>query len=408
MQNLQAADTLERAAKVGRPHVCFVTLEFPLLSETFVIDQVLAQQARGFDVHVVADRIWQADNALSANADLVQLVEGKASPRWPEMIRRMLARLPVRIRRALVAAADTACDKQLNRFDVIVTHFGTTGRRVARSRRLGRFDRPFATIFHGRDVAIPLKTGTLHRYRPLFEQCDLLLPVSDYFGRLLIEAGADPAKVRTHRTGVDCEAIPYAPRDPGPVLQITSAARLMEKKGIEFALRALADLASRRPDIAWRYEVIGDGPLRPRLESLKDGLGLGDRVSFEGAQPHAVVKQRLAQSDVFLLPSVTAADGDVEGVPVALMEAMAAGLPVVSSIHSGIPELVQSGVTGLLAPERDAIQLSRHVEWIAENPEGRRAMSDAARAFVVREFNQQALNDRLADMLVSLARTRRD
>jgi colanic acid/amylovoran biosynthesis glycosyltransferase len=114
------------------------------------------------------------------------------------------------------------------------------------------------------------------------------------------------------------------------------------------------------------------------------------------------VKERLARAHIFLLPSLTAADGDVEGVPVALMEAMAAGLIVVSSFHSGIPELVEDGRSGFLAPEGDAAGLAAHIRRIADDPGTWPAISLAARRRVETEFNNDILNDRLFDRIIDL------
>src|SRR5699024_2729183 len=147
-----------------------------------------------------------------------------------------------------------------------------------------------------------------------------------------------------HHLGVDLEALPMARRDwTSPPMRFVSVCRLIEKKGIEFALRALARMQQDRPERAWSYTIIGDGELRGALEALATELGIADIVRFCGAQPHDVVRRCLAESHVFVLPSVTARNGDVEGIPISLMEAMAAGLVPVSTFHSGIPELIEDG-----------------------------------------------------------------
>jgi colanic acid/amylovoran biosynthesis glycosyltransferase len=110
----------------------------------------------------------------------------------------------------------------------------------------------------------------------------------------------------------------------------------------------------------------------------------------------------LLQADVMLQPSVTAADGDIEGSPVVLSEAMASGLPVISSFHSGIPELVTDGQTGLLAPERDVTALSRHIEWVADHPAEAATMARGARAFVEAEFDNDRLNDQLCEIVEAM------
>ncbi|WP_245520535.1 glycosyltransferase, partial [Mesorhizobium sp. M1C.F.Ca.ET.212.01.1.1] len=115
--------------------------------------------------------------------------------------------------------------------------------------------------------------------------------------------------------------------------------------------------------------MIGGGELLEQLKRTAIDLGIADRVSFLGPRPHGEVKQRLRDADVFLLPSVAGRDGDLEGIPVALMEAMAGGLIAVSTYHSGIPELIEDHKTGFLAPERNVPALAAKLVWVAEHPE---------------------------------------
>ena len=133
-------------------------------------------------------------------------------------------------------------------------------------------------------------------------------------------------------------------------------------------MRAVAALQAASPGIDWRYQIIGDGPqLEPLRRPRRRTRDRRDRVKFHGAL--RTPGQGLSFARACLpVPSVTAADGDVEGVPVALMEAMAAGLIAVSTFHSGIPELIEDRRTGFLAPEKDVGALAAHLIWIAENP----------------------------------------
>jgi colanic acid/amylovoran biosynthesis glycosyltransferase len=207
--------------------------------------------------------------------------------------------------------------------------------------------------------------------------------------------------------GIDVTQIPYA-RQPrqGVTLQLISVCRLAEKKGTEFALRALGRLRISNPDLDWRYTIIGDGPLRDDLQRLAGQLGISDRVAFLGGLPHQEVKLWLSRSHVFILPSVTASNGDVEGIPVALMEAMASGLTVLSSYHSGIPELIEDRKTGFLAAEKDVDALAERIRWIAEHPQECEQIAVAARRKVETEYNTELLNDRFATLLTDLVETR--
>lgn len=303
----------------------------------------------------------------------------------------------------LSTAIDIAHARKLQNADVIVAHFGTNGMRVARAMKRGRISAPLVTIFHGRDVGEPLHDNTLTRYKDVFEKGVLQLPVNAFFRDALIEVGAPPAQVMVHHMGVRPGDIDYRWRswDKG-TLSFISVCRLTEKKGIEYALRALASLPQRD----WVYSVIGGGELLEALKVIAAELGIADRVTFLGPRPHVEVKQRLRDAHVFLLPSVAARDGDLEGIPVALMEAMAAGLIVVSTYHSGIPELIEDHKTGFLAPERNVPALAAKLVWVAEHPEECERIALAARRKVEQDFNADVLNERFSQIVTQLGEAR--
>jgi colanic acid/amylovoran biosynthesis glycosyltransferase len=141
---------------------------------------------------------------------------------------------------------------------------------------------------------------------------------------------------------------------------------------------------------------VGDGPLRASLEATGRRLALSG-VTFTGAVPQSEVSSYLARCDVLLAPSIRAADGDEEGIPNVLKEAMALGRPVVSTRHSGIPELVKHGVTGLLAGERDPEGLAGAILHLRDHPAIWASMQDAARKKVELEYDIERLNDKLVE-----------
>ena len=212
-------------------------------------------------------------------------------------------------------------------------------------------DGKIATIFHGIDIS---SREVLNHYTPeyqqLFRRGDMMLPISDLWAGRLKNMGCPGEKITVSRMGVDMERFTQrAVKVPGKPLQIISVARLTEKKGLHVAIEACQLLKSR--GIPFRYRILGIGPWERRLKTLITQFGLDDQVEMCGFCPSEVVKTMLDDADLFLLPSVTGTDGDMEGIPVALMEAMAVGIPVISTVHSGIPELVESGKSGWLAPE---------------------------------------------------------
>lgn len=392
------------------PRIGVVLSDFPVLSETFVVDQIAGLVDLGFGMTILCNRVHPSPRPETEPLRrLMPLARASAAHRLTHAMLRRLGRDAGRDQRLAArwrveVLADAAACWRMNRCDVLVAHFGWTGQRLAEAAALGVLRRPFVTVLHGKDVAVPFHSGAMQDYSTLFRRGNLLLPVCDAFRALLLDAGADPGRTRVLPTGVDCAAIEFAPPSPSRTgARIRTTARLVEKKGVDHALRALASLRERRPALPWRYDVVGDGPLRPRLEELAAACGVADRVHFAGTVPHEEAKSHLRSADIFLLPSRTGTDGDMEGVPVSLMEAMAAGVAVISTTHSGIPELVTHGETGLLAPEGDPVALSARLEWSMDNPDGLAALARAARAKVEADFDARVIHRRLGDMLVHLA-----
>lgn len=387
----------------------FVVGQFPQLSETFVVGQMAGLLKRGFEVEVVCNGISDSHPANRGQEPIATLLK-RTGDWWGAAARARpaLRRLPPKLHDKLSTALDLTSVARLNGCDVVVAHFGHNGARAARLKKWRRLKPPIVTIFHGYDVGVPMHAGDLGRYRDLFRYGTLNLTVNDLFRRALIGAGAPKEKVAVHHMGIDLRNISYTWQSwRGASLQLISVCRLAEKKGVEFSLRALGRLAAEAPQLAWHYRVIGDGPLRKRLEALAQALGIAERVSFLGSLAHEDVKQWLRRSHAFVLPSVTASNGDVEGIPVALMEAMAAGLTVVSSDHSGIPELIDDGKTGFLAPERDFETLAHRLHFIAEHPERCEAISREARNKVKAEFDMERLDDEFAGILSRFGKARR-
>jgi colanic acid/amylovoran biosynthesis glycosyltransferase len=291
-------------------------------------------------------------------------------------------------------------------FDVVHCHFGPNGVRAAALRETGVLDGPIVTTFHAYDLTKYLQKWGAHLYDRLFEQGDLFLAVSNRWRRRLLELGCPEDKVRVHHMGVDCRRLSSPPKhQPGHnVPRLLSVGRLVEKKGFEYGILAVVELirAGRRCE----YTIIGDGPLRSQLAELIEHLDAPAAVRLAGPMSQADVLEHLQASDVLLAPSVTASDGDQEGIPVVLMEAMATGLPIVSTRHSGIPELVTDGESGYLVDERDVAGLADRLAVLLDSPQQRQAMGKTGRRIVEQDFNIDILNDRLVEMFEGLT-TRR-
>jgi colanic acid/amylovoran biosynthesis glycosyltransferase len=249
---------------------------------------------------------------------------------------------------------------------------------------------PLVTTLHGFDVARSraalLRSGRLSwmRYALMGERLRhdgaLFVAVSDAIRAKAIAAGFPPERTVTHRNGVDLGRFGDA-REPeqGLVLHV---GRLVEKKGTALLLEAMAQIEGE-------LVVIGDGPLRGRLQRRAAALGISRRVRFLGNLPRDAVAAWMARAWLLAAPSITARDGDSEGLPTVVIEAAAASLPVVVSDHSGLPEAVADGETGFVVSEGDAHALATRIATLLLAPDLRSRMAVAARRLAEEKFDAQ-------------------
>jgi colanic acid/amylovoran biosynthesis glycosyltransferase len=221
----------------------------------------------------------------------------------------------------------------------------------------------------------------------MFERCTLVLVRSESIAASLIAAGCDAEKIRLHRAGIPLAQIAFAQRaaPSDGAWRCVQACRLIGKKGLATSLRAFAEFAREFPRAA--FAVAGEGPQLEELRGLARELGVAAQVSFTGFLSQEKLRALFAESHLFLHPSELGVNGDQEGVPNAMLEAMATGLPVLATTHGGIPEAVENGVSGLLVGERDHAALANAMLALARDPERFAAMGAAARARVTAEFD---------------------
>jgi glycosyltransferase involved in cell wall biosynthesis len=251
---------------------------------------------------------------------------------------------------------------------------------------------PLVTTFHGFDATLStaaLLTSPAWANYPLFRrrlgrQGDLFLCTSGFIRDRVLEMGFPEARTRVHYIGVDCRAI--EPRDPAEeTATILHVARLVEVKGTRYLIRAFDRLARRTANA--ELAIIGDGPLKRSLEALVKSLGLERRVRFLGALPHAQVLAWMRKAAMLVLPSVQTSTGRVEGLGMVLLEAAAAGVPVVGSRIGGIPEGIVDRQTGFLVPEKDPAALARRMTDLLDDAAMRLGMGARARALVEERFD---------------------
>ncbi|WP_336477495.1 colanic acid biosynthesis glycosyltransferase WcaL [Escherichia coli] len=404
--------------------VGFFLLKFPLSSETFVLNQITAFIDMGFEVEIVAlqkgdtentHAAWTKYNLAARTRWLQDEPTGKVAKlrhRASQTLRGIhrkntwqalnLKRYGAESRNLILSAI---CGRVATPFraDVFIAHFGPAGVTAAKLRELGVIRGKIATIFHGIDISSrEVLNHYIPEYQQLFRRGDLMLPISDLWAGRLQKMGCPREKIAVSRMGVDMTRFSPRPvKAPATPLEIISVARLTEKKGLHVAIEACRQL--KEQGVAFRYRILGIGPWERRLRTLIEQYQLEDVVEMPGFKPSHEVKAMLDDADVFLLPSVTGADGDMEGIPVALMEAMAVGIPVVSTLHSGIPELVEADKSGWLVPENDARALAQRLAAFSQLDTDELApVVKRAREKVEHDFNQQVINRELASLLQAL------
>jgi len=299
----------------------------------------------------------------------------------------------------LLLPAIVANAKQTFTADVFLVHFGYAGALANKLRELGVLKGKQATVFHGADIS---RRHILEEHKQdyvnLFKQSELMLPISHLWENKLIEMGCPREKVHVTRMGIEPEKFNFRPREAfHQPLRIVSVARLTEKKGLDVAVKASEILRDKGGQ--FEFTIIGNGEQEGMMREHIARAGLKEMVSMPGFKPQEEIRQALNDADIFLLPSKTAADGDMEGIPVALMEAMAVGLPVVSTYHSGIPELIQNNVSGWLVSENDADELAATLLRLSRGDIDVAPVVAAARHKVETEFNQHIAYGELAKIL---------
>ncbi|EJL6856703.1 glycosyltransferase [Vibrio alginolyticus] len=288
-------------------------------------------------------------------------------------------------------------------FDIVICHFGNHGYYLCKMRELGIISGKVATIFHGYEISkkIVLKKYK-NNYLSLFEKGDVMLPISKFWKEKLISLGCSENKVTVSRMGIDIEDFNFKPLPfvKGEALKLIQVGRLTEKKAILNTIKAVSLV---RHEIPVHLKIIGSGELEFEAEELIRKLELSSCVTLLGQKSSDEVKKELRNSHVFLLPSVTAVDGDMEGIPVALMEAMARGLIVISTFHSGIPELIDDNVTGFLVEEHDVKGLAEKIKEVYSTPAN--ALDDIrlmALSKCKKDFNNKSITNNLIKMLDNL------
>lgn len=408
--------------------ILFFVNTFPCISETFVLNQVTGLIDKGHDVRIFAwgkPESCMHEDVIKYNLKSLTWYLDRKIPK--NKIMRIISIIPFfcsglkRNGRKIfslispkynIKATNLTLSYIASRFrdieawspDAIISHFGDNGILVTALKEAGIIDKKAQNyvFFHAHEFCRMSESEVYKFYRPMFEAKDCILPISDYWRTKLINSGAREENVRTFHMGIDVSRFAYsAPNHFEDKIKILSVGRLVGQKGYEYALRAIAKYIARTK-LNVEYTIIGRGNLESRLKNLAKELGIENNVLFLGAQSQDQVSKKLSDIDVFLLPSVTDENGFMEGIPVALMEAMAVGKICISTYHSGIPELIENEETGFLCNEKDPDGITEILDYLERLPESElRAISSRARNKVFKDFNLKILIDDLERLIAN-------
>lgn len=393
---------------------------FPRLSETFVLEELLDLERRGVHLHVAALRrpseAVQQEGLCALRADVTYLPDptlgdGRRAVREAQAsLRAARGRYADALARVLAspdfAAPDfswSSLDRALILADVVrrlgspplYVHFahlpGTIGRFAALLS-----DVPYGLSAHAKDIWLTAPRELARKV----QDAEVVLTCTQEGQAYLAELAADETPVRLARHGVDLDLPRRRESESlcqGPV--VVSVARLVEKKGFPTLLRAVAILRDR--GVGCSLRIGGEGPQWGSLQRLVHTLEIADRVTFLGPLTPDEVAVELAHADIFALACERLADGDRDGIPNVILEAMANSLPIVSTTLAAVQEAVVHGQTGLLAPQGDAEAVAGRLERLLGDPGLRRQLGGSARRRAEDQFDRRATLPAVARALVS-------
>jgi len=258
---------------------------------------------------------------------------------------------------------------------------------------------PSIVSFHGADVMVDMnKPAYRDATLQMLNEVKLVLVRSDSLRGALVDLGCEPKKIEVQRTGIPLEEFPFRDRTvpKNGDWRFVQAGRLIEKKGLPVTVRAFEVFVRQYPNAT--LTIAGEGPLLRELETLARELKIAERVSFTGFLSQEQLRAIYYRSHIFLHPSQTGRDGNQEGIPNSMLEAMATGLPVFATEHGGIPEAIENGTSGVLVPERDEFALVETLLDAARNPRFLSGVAQTGAEAVRKKFDLQQQVQRLEEI----------
>ena len=382
---------------------------FPPKTSTAVLNQITGLIDRGHEVYIYARdsgdmRCINPDIEkyglmkrvyFSKNKDNKKNTTDKTSKTGRYRLQRYLSNRRRGVKRYL-----RNLPSDLHTYDIIYCPFGYRGTEFLDVFKKRNLKAKFVIGFRGADLSRDIQNDA-HKYDALFKRGDLFLPVCDYFKQKLIKLSCPEEKIIVLHSAIDCRLFFFKQRKfpKKKIIRIISICRFVEKKGLEYGIKAVAALLEKHKNI--EYRIVGAGPLKNKLLNLVQELGVRDKIKIMGQVSQKRVANLLDASHIFLLPCTTAKNGDKEGIPNSVKEAMAMGLIPISTYHAGIPELVKNEAGFLVSP-KSVSALVEKINYLIKHQKVWLKMSLAGRKIIEEEYGKEYINDQLEQVFQHL------
>lgn len=397
----------------NQPKIAYVLSAFPSLSETFILQEMLELERQGLQLRIFSLEKPAAGTGDAAAYDLQAQITYFSQISLPILIGatvRCFFKAPLRFLHTTLAlllhyrqrsvlkhilyAAYLAHQFKQERITHIHAHFATAPTSVAQATYL-LTDIPYSFMAHAFDIYLSNKSALAYKMRMATFVATCSIYTQKYLAQLVDQHIGE--RIHCIYVGLDLSHLPSSTRVPLEPPLILSVARLIEKKGLLYLLRACRILKDQNYNFTCR--IVGDGPLRAVLEQEIRALDLTDLVQLWGAETNERVLEMYQQATIMTLPCIVGSNGDRDGLPRVLAEAMYMGVPVVSTPVSGIPELINSGMNGLLVQPQDSQALASALAGLLVDPLLRSRLAVAAKQTVVKQFDLVQNIGRLHNLL---------
>ena len=365
-------------------NITYILLNFPKLSETFILDEITGVIDSGHEVNILS------------------IIKPKESQLHEDIVKYKLLQKTI-----YLEATDNPPYANLEKYEILVTiskshlfisHFAKEASFLTNELHK-MYNIPYIFFTHAYDIFISPDPGKI---RELVDHSEKCLTVSnfnkDYMTNLI---GDDFShKIDVIYNAIDIDSFKYKLRTSKSICKIISIGRFVPKKGLLSSINGFARACKNCDNI--HYTIIGDGPLSDEIKKLITDLGIEDKIELKGALPRNKVMELVLDSDIFLLTSEEAEDGDKEGMPVVILEAMATGMPVISTYHTGIPEAIVNDESGILVKEKDIDSIANAITRLARNYSLRKSMGLNGRKCAEKLFDLRRRNNDIENIITDI------